>query len=207
MGIVSKAYTFANGDIIDALKFNKDFDDLYGEFNGNIDNTNIKGGAGIVGTKIADAPNGIPTVKINDNAVTSAKLLSNVSDNTQRAVTSDHIKDGAAIRRTVPTNGISLDKLGTAPVLQKTHVPTFLTPGGGGNIMSVVSFINGANYEFTVTLANNSASPDIILASNFAPVTPIPTASKELLSVYLANLVFTVNNVAFDIVSVALDKT
>lgn len=44
--------SFINGVTPDASDFNGDIDTLYGEFNGNIDNNNIKAGAGIDASKI-----------------------------------------------------------------------------------------------------------------------------------------------------------
>jgi hypothetical protein len=53
MGQVSKTYTFASGASILAEEFNTNYDTLYTEFNGKIDNTNIKTGAGITDDKLA----------------------------------------------------------------------------------------------------------------------------------------------------------
>lgn len=53
MGIIAKPYTFSAGAVIIAAEHNAVFDTIYTEFNGNIDNANIKAGAGIVGSKMA----------------------------------------------------------------------------------------------------------------------------------------------------------
>lgn len=53
MGQVTKNYTFASGQGVIAEQFNSNYDTIYNEFNGKIDNTNLKDGAGIVDTKLA----------------------------------------------------------------------------------------------------------------------------------------------------------
>lgn len=53
MGLISKDNTFATDATIVASEHNANFDEIYNEFNGNIDNNNIKSGAGIVDTKLA----------------------------------------------------------------------------------------------------------------------------------------------------------
>jgi len=53
MGTVAKKHAFVAGDKILSAQVNENFDDLYNEFNGNIDNDNIDPAAGIVDTKLA----------------------------------------------------------------------------------------------------------------------------------------------------------
>ena len=52
MAIKSKPFTFSSGGTIIAAEHNSNLDTIYGEFNGNIENANIKANAAIVGTKI-----------------------------------------------------------------------------------------------------------------------------------------------------------
>ena len=52
MAQVTKTYTFSSGSVIVASEHNSNFDDIYDEFNGNIDNTNIKSSAAIAATKL-----------------------------------------------------------------------------------------------------------------------------------------------------------
>ena len=47
--------SFVNGVVPDASDFNGDIDTIYAEFNGSIDNDNVKSAAGIVGSKISPA--------------------------------------------------------------------------------------------------------------------------------------------------------
>ena len=53
MGTVTKQYTFSVGATIVASEHNTNFDDIYNEFNGSIDNDNIKSSANIADTKLA----------------------------------------------------------------------------------------------------------------------------------------------------------
>ena len=55
MGTIVKPFTFAPGGTVTASELNSDFDTLYTEFNGNIDNANIKAAANINGAKLAAA--------------------------------------------------------------------------------------------------------------------------------------------------------
>src|SRR5689334_12545813 len=84
----------AGNDVL-AEEWDGDLNTIYNDYNGHITNVNIQADAAIVGTKLADAPNGVPTAKINDNSVTSAKLQSDATVDANRAVTTNHIKDGA----------------------------------------------------------------------------------------------------------------
>jgi hypothetical protein len=53
MAVIVKTYTFSPGAVILAAEHNTNFDTIYSEFNGSIDNNNIKALAGIVDTKLA----------------------------------------------------------------------------------------------------------------------------------------------------------
>lgn len=53
MGIISKAFTFIAGTLIESSKVNSDFDTIYNEFNGAISDANISATANIAQSKIA----------------------------------------------------------------------------------------------------------------------------------------------------------
>lgn len=55
MGIITKTKTWADAENVTYTDLNADFDTIYNEFNGNIDNANIKAGAGISATKLDSA--------------------------------------------------------------------------------------------------------------------------------------------------------
>ena len=63
MGIKPKPNTFSVGAPILSSEHNENFNDIYNEFNGNIDNTNLKTSAGILNAQLA-APNAYFTICI-----------------------------------------------------------------------------------------------------------------------------------------------
>lgn len=73
MAIISKPNTFSAGAVIIAAQHNSNFDTIYADYNGNIDNTNIVAAAGIVDTKLAT----ITTAnKVNVSAITGTLATS-----------------------------------------------------------------------------------------------------------------------------------
>ena len=52
MAVITRPYVFSSGAVIFASEVNSVFSTMYNEFNGNIDNDNIKAGAGIVASKL-----------------------------------------------------------------------------------------------------------------------------------------------------------
>ena len=73
MAIISKPNTFSAGAVIIAAQHNSNFDTIYADYNGNIDNTNIVAAAGIVDTKLAT----ITTAnKVNVSAITGTLAYS-----------------------------------------------------------------------------------------------------------------------------------
>lgn len=53
MGLINRTYVFATGDNIVASQHNTELNTIHGVINGNIENVNIKDGAGIANTKLA----------------------------------------------------------------------------------------------------------------------------------------------------------
>lgn len=53
-GTVTKPFTFSPGGTIKSSEINSNYDTLYNEFNGNIDNNNVKASAGIAPSKVDD---------------------------------------------------------------------------------------------------------------------------------------------------------
>ena len=53
MAKITKPTTFSSGTTAKSGEVNSNFDTIYNEFNGSIDNANIKANAGIVDTKLA----------------------------------------------------------------------------------------------------------------------------------------------------------
>jgi hypothetical protein len=143
MGIIVRTPYVAGNDI--TAEGQNDNEDLYvNEFNGNIDNANIKLGADIEGIKLADTPNGVPTAKINDNAVTTAKIADDAVDanklkddaitDANRAVTTNHIRDLAVTAAKIADGIITAAKLAIDSVIAvKLKTTTFnYVPGAVG---------------------------------------------------------------------------
>lgn len=72
MGLISPAQASDNVTAVNAAAINGPVNTIANEFNGNIDNANIKSGAAIDASKLADAS--IATAKLADSAVTPAKM-------------------------------------------------------------------------------------------------------------------------------------
>ncbi len=53
MSLISKPFTFTVGAVIVASQHNSDFDTIYQDYNGNLNNDNISGSAAIADTKLA----------------------------------------------------------------------------------------------------------------------------------------------------------
>ena len=100
-GVVNYPKIWSTGEVLTATDLNADFAALTGQINGNLEDTNLKASAAIKGTKLADAPNGIPTSKINDSAVTSAKVqdgsLVSADLSASAGITSAQIQNGTLV--------------------------------------------------------------------------------------------------------------
>jgi len=67
------------GARLTATELNSEYLSLLNDYNGNITDANISASAGIQGSKLASAPNGVPAAKINDGAIdTIAKIANNI---------------------------------------------------------------------------------------------------------------------------------
>lgn len=73
-GFISYPKTWGFKEELKSTDLNQNFAAISAVVNGGIDDSNVNGAAGIKGTKIADAPNGIPPGKINAGAVDPTAL-------------------------------------------------------------------------------------------------------------------------------------
>lgn len=73
MGTISKPKTFASGATIKADEHNDNYDTIYNEFNGNIENANIKSSAAIDGSKLNMASPG-PIGVTTPNSISASNL-------------------------------------------------------------------------------------------------------------------------------------
>lgn len=72
MGKVTRVYSFASGGIIQATQLNALFDTIYTEFNGNIDDANIKENADINASKLLNAS--ITNLQLSNGLIADSNL-------------------------------------------------------------------------------------------------------------------------------------
>lgn len=130
MGVISLPTTFADQTVPTAAQFNGDFNAIVNEFNGNIDNANIKSGAGITPSKISNT-----ALTLSDIQKATGKTLVNT-------LTTD--VDGATITFNMDADHGNLHKviLGGNRILAVSNVSTnqafviILQQGSGGQTVT-----------------------------------------------------------------------
>lgn len=170
MGIKAKQYTFSAGATIIAAEHNTNFDDLYNEFNGSIDNANIKSAAGIVDTKLAQ----ITTAgKVSGAAITSlssvpagAGALPTANGGTGDSSTT-YCNLAANVRGTLPianggTGGSTTGTAYTNLVGPRIYLSSFTQLNSGVNIVVTHSLglDSGSNAMITIYGATSVAGTD-----------------------------------------------
>lgn len=65
---------WVDGKQVPAAELNGDVDTIYADHNGSITDANCSAAMALQGTKLADAPAGVPSTKINTDAVLAAKI-------------------------------------------------------------------------------------------------------------------------------------
>lgn len=246
MGLISKTYTFANGTIIDAIKFNVDFDTLYNEFNGLMDNANIKSGAAIEGSKLADNPAGIPSGKYNAGSIKGPDISNSAAVDGDRAIDHDHLKNNSVISRVLASSAtVDADRAVTKDHVQNNQLPlsklkgvleqsTAFTISGFNTtdagfiadtpvMTSIYRETSGGNYRVVIGArqtfhAFGAVHPRAAYidsdgthsaAATVAPATPIPAASKILMSFYIENLTYNsgTGQLAGNLITLSIDRT
>lgn len=99
MGRIKKPYTFKTDQVITAAQLNAVFDVLYNEFNGSIDDSNIKEGANIDAAKLLNA------------SITNGKLVNNVINDANLDYTSVKV---LRVGPNITNNGIRTARGGKA---------------------------------------------------------------------------------------------
>lgn len=164
MAIVSRPLkTGGSGDYVagnDVLadECNADANTIYDEFNGNITDANCSLTMNLLGTKLADAPAGIPASKLNTASVTTNKIAD---------------------------NNVTIAKLKNVVIEDISHV--FAAPGAGNNYVKMLSYYlvdNAGHYEIVVSVgATNGSNAYLMITATLVPVTPISTSTKHVLNV------------------------
>ena len=187
MGLVSRT-AYADGNTVTADGQNTNEEAIVTQVNGNIENVNCSSTMALDGTKLADAPNGVPTIKINDLAVTENKLAA-------EGVTAAKIKNLTITGAKIATGTITEDKLAPSSIsisklkglVAEDIVVSMTAPSAGNYYVAIISNLirSGANYNIkTSGLVYDSADGHLsFIASTQAPVTAIPYATKQIISV------------------------
>lgn len=153
MSTISVPNTFTTGDSVTAAKLNANNTTIYNEFNGNIENANIKAGAAIVPTKL-DLANGISITqtKTTGNAITITRDLTSAStDSAVVQITQDNSGDdqsAVAIKNDGTGPGLLVSQVGT---LADYHNAFKVSTGAAQtNVGAYLAFILQDNASSTV---------------------------------------------------------
>ncbi len=140
MGTVSLSLP-ADGSTADAADYNTPINTLANEFNGNIENANIKANAAIAGSKLADGS--IATAKLADDSVTDAKM--------------DYPRFWQEIART--TLGVAGDTITVASIPARTYLKFIVKiTATGGTATGVANFNNDTSTNYSERLSVNGAA-------------------------------------------------
>jgi len=165
MSIVPKVYTMVDGQIAEAAQVNKNFDDIYNNVNGNLDNTNLVASAAIADSKLATITTG---GKVNGAALTGlasipsgAGVIPTANIPTSQAVKSD----GSVSPVNLVDNGsFENHSAGTSAVPDSwvlENTPTLATDTGDtgyGSISQKITAVGAALEGIKYTLTGLKAS-------------------------------------------------
>ncbi len=145
-----------------AAEFNADANTIYTDYNGNITDANCSATMGLQGTKLADAPSGVPTAKINDLAITTAKI-------NDGAVTTAKLADANITTVKILDGNVTAPKLSVDVVVASKLKTTTFNQVISGNLLAAtqLSFDTALGntvkplclyLEGTSTVLNNNVS-------------------------------------------------
>jgi len=118
MGVITKANTFVANTTIEPSQVNENFDDIYNEFNGNIENANIKAGAAIAASKIS----GTAATLTGTETLSNKTLTKPTINGSTQAYTSD--SDGSTVTFNMAASNIHTVTLGGNRTLAVSNVTT-----------------------------------------------------------------------------------
>lgn len=170
ISIISKPFTFSAGAVIIASQHNSDFDTIFSDYNGNLDNSNLSSAAGIIYSKLS-LTNGIVNADINSSAAIVATKLATIATAGKvsgAALTLlPNIPSGAGV---IPTANLpSLLRIQiftssgtfTGPTgVTKVYISACSAGGGGGKTSGASGGGGGGggwviNYPYTVVALSN----------------------------------------------------
>lgn len=190
-GLISYPKTWATNEVLTSSDLNGNFTAVTGQVNGNLSDVNVSSTAAIKGSKLADAPNGVPTAKLNDNSVTSVKIANGEITTTDisgtanitgaqlsatAGIVSGQILDGTLVNADVATAaGIYGTKLSgpTIAVVGAGWTTTVgpVAPLTGLLAGDVLRFIEASSGQIASGTILSIASPNITLTAAL-PFTP-----------------------------------
>jgi len=186
--------------------------------NGGLADDNIAPGANIKGSKLSATPGErVPSSCIEDDAITADKLKdASDGDDALRAVTGDHIRN-----LTIPKKKLSTSVNERITIAQMDILVEEVPFSFGGHLATLWHaqarrITNGANWEARVSVTSGNGSFIVSDASgqsvqeagtNQAPTTPIPTLTRRLIGLYLADVAIVAGVCSGKVVFVSMPTT
>lgn len=180
MAIISRHANapFENGETLSGVDLENDFDTIYVEFNGNIDNSNIASGAAIDGSKLAAVS--VANAKFIADTLTTAKMAAS-------AVTKHHVSLSATYGAITTSQASLIDWTGITSAT--------LTPGSTSDMIMmdltlhysaaandtsnelIIGWsVDGTPYDSVIASEPVLASGDIVVHSSYAVAAPSATS-------------------------------
>ena len=208
MGLVVLPNPLTDGTSAKGSEVRANDDSIVAQVNGNLTAVNLNPSAAIPGTYLSNvAGSRVPTDRIDDLAVTDAKLRSDGAVDAQRAVTTNHIRDLAVTKAKLSTTASQTIALAQMDMLVESVPFSFanavFTTEANLVSYSVTRKTSGANY-ISATRVFYSGGRYLF---DQAPTTAIPTATRSLLSVYIADIAIGAGVITGNMIFVSIAKT
>jgi hypothetical protein len=166
MGILAKPYNFTSGTTIQSSQVNSDFDTIYNEFNGNIEDANIDASAGIAITKISGTAVNLSSTQTLTGKKTFAATVQTITT----------ASDGSTVTFDLSLGNLHAVTLGGNRTLALSNASTgqcfivSLTQDGTGSRtvtwFSTIRWANGTTPTLTTTASKRDVFAFICTGSN-----------------------------------------
>lgn len=210
MPFVTLPNTLADGTTAHGPEVRANDDAIVAVVNGQLDDVNVSSGAAIQGTKIATGT--LPGDRIKNNEVDKDKLKSDSGPGSPNAAvnTANHIKDGI-----IPKGKMLAGDLTKAQMNLLVDPKAFsiaLAAGMAVYDATVHRVTVGANFEAVVVGLGYSAGDPTsatvrVRTGAVVPNTAIPTATRDLIAVFVADVSYSAPNLTGTVVFVSLAKS
>jgi hypothetical protein len=142
MGNITLPNALTDGTTAFGSQVRANDDAIVAQVNGNIEDVNIKASAAINGSKLSNvAGSRIPTDRIEDDAVTADKLRDDATVDANRAVTTNHLRDGAVTAAKIASLAVILSKVKLAHF--EWTIPGDLSADGTNSISTGITTSTG----------------------------------------------------------------